>query len=126
MRGSRRPLVEERLVLEPEHGQVDARAHRLDLRRQLVARLVALDEELAGVGDHVGVGQDPLALDDDAGAAGLAGLRLVQGLVKSGIRIVAVIFTTESRIFSSSASSPTRRRGRARDDRGQDQDKAGA
>ena len=73
-RGARHrgPLVEERLVLELEHGQVDARADRLDLRRQLVARLVALDEELAGVGDHVGVGEDPLALDDDPGAAGLA------------------------------------------------------
>ncbi len=33
------------------------------------------------------------------------GLPLVQGLVRSGNRIVAVIFTTESRIFASVASS---------------------
>ncbi len=33
------------------------------------------------------------------------GLCLVQGLVRSGNRIVAVIFTTESRIFASAASS---------------------
>ena len=52
--------------------------------RQLLARLVALDEELAGVGDHVGIGQDPLALDDHAGAAGLAGALLGPGLGQVG------------------------------------------
>ena len=55
------------------------------LRRQLVARLVALDEELAGVGDDVGVGQDPLAVDDDAGAAGLLRAVLGPGMGQVGI-----------------------------------------
>ena len=94
----RGPLVEERLVLELEHGQVDSRADRLDRGGQLLAGLLALHEELAGVEDHVGVGQDPLAVDDDPGAAGLAGLCLVQGRRMSGYRSVAEILTTDSRM----------------------------
>ncbi len=78
------PLVEERLVLEPEHGQVDARAHRHDPGRELVARLVTLDEELTGVCNHVGISEDALALDDHARATGLAGAVLGPGLGQVG------------------------------------------
>ena len=77
--GQGRPLVEERLVLELEHGQVDPGADRLDLGRQLVARLIAFDEELAGIEHDVGVGEDSLAVDHDAGAAGFLRACLVQG-----------------------------------------------
>ena len=81
----RRPLFEERLILEPDHRQVDSRADRLDSRGQLVARLIALDEELAGVEHDVGVGQNSLAVDDDPRAAGV--LRAVLGPRMSHVRI---------------------------------------
>ena len=80
----RRPLFKERLILEPDHGQVDSRADRLDLGGQLVARLVAFDEELAGVEHDVGIGQDALAVDDDPGAAGV--LRAMLGPGMSQVR----------------------------------------
>ena len=67
------------------YRQVDPRADRLDPGGQLVARLVAFDEELAGVEHDVGVGQDALAVDDDAGAAGFVRAVLGPGLCQVGI-----------------------------------------
>ena len=70
-RRQRRPLLEERLVVELEDRQVHP-----GLTASTVAFSFSLDcwlstEELAGVEDHVGVGQDPLAGDDHPRAAGL-------------------------------------------------------
>ncbi len=85
MRATRRPFVEERLVLEPENGQVDSGADRLDLGGQLVARLVAFHEELAGIENDVGVGQDALAVDDDPRAAGFLRAVLGPGMSQVGV-----------------------------------------
>ena len=49
------------------------------MRRDLVARLVGLDLDLAGVEHDVRVGQDAFALDDDAGAGHFRGACLVHG-----------------------------------------------
>ena len=90
----RRAAFEERLVIELEDGQVDARGEGLDGGGDLVARLVPLHLHLAGVGDHVRVGEDALALDDDARAARLDGSILAQGRDTSGRRMVENTLTT--------------------------------
>ena len=63
--------VEERRVVKFEHGQVDAGRDRFDRGGDLVAGLVGLHLHLAGVRDHMGVGQDALALDHDTAARDL-------------------------------------------------------
>ena len=80
----RGPLVEERLILEPEHGQVDARADRHDLGGQLLARLVALDEELAGIRTTWAFVRMRLPSMTTPVPLASCGLCLVQGLVRSG------------------------------------------
>ena len=82
---NRRPFVEERFVLEPENGQVNTRADRLDLGGKLVARLVAFHEELAGIKNDVGVCQDALAVNDHSGAARFLRAVLGPGLGQVGI-----------------------------------------
>ena len=78
-------LIEERLILEPDHCQVDARADRLDPRGQLVARLIALDKELAGVEHNVCIGEDALAVDDHSCGGGV--LRAVLGPGMNQVRV---------------------------------------
>ena len=77
-------LVEERLVVELQDGQVDARPDIFDGGGQPRARLMGLDEDLARVGDDVCVGQDSLALDHHAGPAPLLRDLLGPGLVRVG------------------------------------------
>jgi hypothetical protein len=60
--------VEERLVLQLEHGQVDSRGHGLDPGRYLVAGQVALDLYLGRVEDDMGIREDAPALDHDPGS----------------------------------------------------------
>ena len=69
--------VEEGVVVELEHGQVDPGRPHDDLRGQLLARLIGLDIHLAGVVDHVADGEDPPARDHDARGGRL--LRLAPG-----------------------------------------------
>ena len=68
----RRMGVEKRFVLELEHREIDARGDEFNRGRKLVAGLVGLHLHLAGIEHHVGVGEDTLPLDDDAGAGGFA------------------------------------------------------
>ena len=100
--GQRRPLVEERLVLELEHGQVDSRADRLDLGGELVARLDS-SRRRAGWRRVTTWALVRIRLPSMTTPVPLAscGLCLVQGWVRSGYRIVAEIFTTDSRILLS-------------------------
>ena len=72
-------------VFHPEHGEVAVVPHRLE-RRDVRVRLVgAPHEDLARVGDDVGVRHDPSAGDEEAAAGGAAhpflppGLRPVEG-----------------------------------------------
>ena len=81
-RGVRR---EEGLVLQLEHGEVDAGGDELEGGRQLVAGLVGLHLDLAGVEGDVGVGQDAVALDDHAGARDLDWRLLGPGPVGVGV-----------------------------------------
>ena len=99
--GSGAALVEERLVLELEQGQVDPRADGLDRGDELVAGLLALDEDLARVGGDVGVGEDPLAVDHDARAAGFAGALLGPGTDDVGVTHGRQDLTTDSRMIFS-------------------------
>ncbi len=64
----RRVAVEERLVIELQYRQIDARIHRHDAGRDLVAGLIPLDLDLARVGNDVSIGEDPFALDDHSRA----------------------------------------------------------
>ena len=56
-----RPLGEERLVVQGQHGQVDPRPDRGHLGLDPVSPLPALNEDLIGVEDQMGIGQDPVS-----------------------------------------------------------------
>ena len=71
--GQRRAAVEKGRLVDLDHRQVDARRDGRHLGRHALGGLVGLDENLAGVEHDVGVGQDPLALDDGPRAAGFLG-----------------------------------------------------
>ena len=81
----RRVGVEQGLVIQLEHGQVNARGDGLDGRGNLVAGLVGLHLDLAGVKHHVRVGKDAFALDDHAAAGDFARRLLGPGFVGVGI-----------------------------------------
>ena len=74
--------VEEGRVGELEDGKVHVLGDRLDPRREPLARAVGLDEQPRGVLGDVGVGEDPLAVDDDARAGDLLGVVLPPRLVE--------------------------------------------
>src|SRR5271157_3882889 len=80
-----RPLVEERLVLELEDCQVHPWAYRFHIGCQLFAGLLAFHAELAGVEDHVSVGENSLAANDDSRSACLARALLGPGMEDVGI-----------------------------------------
>ena len=71
--------VEEGFVVELEHGEVDAGRDGLDGGADLVARLVGLHLNLAGVEDDVRVGEDAAARDDRAAAG-----EILRGLLSPG------------------------------------------
>ena len=77
--------VEERFVIQLEHGQVDARRDRHDLRGNFITRLVGLDLHLAGIKDHVGTGENPFTFDDDAATGCLMRCVLGPGFVQIGV-----------------------------------------
>ena len=77
--------VEERRIVELQDGQIDAGRDGHDRCRYLVAGRVGLNLHLAGVENHVGIGQDALALDHHAGGGHLARRLLGPGLERIGI-----------------------------------------
>jgi len=77
--------IEERRVVELQDGQVDARCDGHHRCRHLVARRVGLDLNLAGVENHVRIGQDAPAFDHHPGSGYLARRLLGPGL--EGIRV---------------------------------------
>ena len=73
----RRAAVEKGRLVDLDDRQVEARRDGDHLGRHAVGGLVGLDEDLAGVEHHVGVGENPIALDDRPRAAAFLGVRLV-------------------------------------------------
>jgi hypothetical protein len=73
----RAAIVEKRFVIEPQYRQIHSRRHRFNARRNVARRLIRLDIYLARIFDDVCVGQNPLAIDDNAGAFDL--LRAILG-----------------------------------------------
>jgi hypothetical protein len=59
--------------IELEDREIDTRSDRLDRRRNLIPGLVGLDLHLTGVKDDMGIGQDAVTLNNDAGSRALAG-----------------------------------------------------
>ena len=80
--GERGMGVEEFIVVELEDGEVDVGVDGLDRGKNLVASLVGLDLDFVGKFDHVGVGENAVALDDDAAAGDVLGGRLAPRLVE--------------------------------------------
>ena len=65
----RRMRVKKLLVIQLEHGQINPRRDGLHRGGDFVAGLVRLDLHLAGVIDHMRVGQNAFAFDHHAAAA---------------------------------------------------------
>ena len=65
---------EKRLVVQLQHREVDSLRHGFHLRRDAVARLATLYLEIGDILDQVGIGQDPVALDDETRPADLQGV----------------------------------------------------
>ena len=74
--GKGRPLGEECLVLQGQHSQVDSRPDRGHLGLDPVTPPAALNEDLVGVEDQMGIGQDSVSLDDHGAAHHLDGVLL--------------------------------------------------
>ena len=77
--------VEEGFVLEFQHGEVDPGRDEFDGGGEFVAGLVGLHLHLTRVEGEVGVGEDALALDDDAGPGGFARSLLGPRLAEIGV-----------------------------------------
>ena len=80
-----RTLFEKGPVVDFDDGHVEFRHEDLYLGRHPLGRLVGLHENLAGVGHDVGIGENPLARQDDAAAGGFAGRVLGPGAEEVGL-----------------------------------------
>ncbi len=78
----RRAAFEKRFVVELEDREIDALRDRFDGGGKFVAGLVRLHLHLARVEDHVRVGQDAFAFEDDARAGRFARPLFRPGLVR--------------------------------------------
>ena len=81
-KGSGGTLLEEGRVIDFENRHVESRHEDLHLGRYALGRLVRLHENLTGIADDVGVGENPLAGKDHAAAGYFAGRILGPGANK--------------------------------------------
>ena len=73
----RRAAVEEGRIVNLENRHVHHRRDGRHLRRHAVGRLVRLDENLTGVLDDVGVGENAIPIEDEPRTADFLGIALV-------------------------------------------------
>src|SRR5579862_5793411 len=102
-------------VLKFEEGEINLRRDGLDRGVDLVSGVVDLDLHLAGVQKEVRVGEDALAVNNNAGSDERGGRTLVPGLDKIGIARGGVNlddrFSDDIRFVGDGGSSSGRRSG---------------